>query len=124
MTRKDLYKLVEERLGLIKATLSAKGTEYAKSENAFHNFEEATGLSFHTSREMVAWEYSVKHLQSIKDILKHVSTDEYNGYPDEAMIREKFGDAIVYFILMESMLLEKAREYELKKKYEQNESSY
>ena len=78
-----------------------KGREYANEENAFHNFIKAKGLSFHNCREKIAWEYSVKHLQSIKDIIQEV---DKGGIPSPSAVEEKIGDAINYLILIEAML--------------------
>jgi hypothetical protein len=124
MTQIEFRKTVEERLELIKAVLLSKGKEYATSDNAFHNFEASVSASFTDSREKVAWDFNVKHLQSIKDMIAHVAIDGNNGYPTEEMIKEKFGDAINYFILIEAMMLERIRAYNLLKKYEQQDVIY
>jgi hypothetical protein len=103
MKRSELDKEVENRIELIKSVLLKKGTEYATGGDAFHNFNQAKGLSFHNSREKIAWEYSVKHLQSIKDIIELV---DKGGIPSLAAVEEKFGDAINYLILIEAMIKE------------------
>ncbi len=100
MNRKEFNALVDKRKELIESVLQKKGAEYANEANVFHNFEEGAKLSFHNSREMVAWEYMIKHLQSIKDMISN------NTPYSEHVIREKFGDAINYMILMEAMMLE------------------
>lgn len=74
-----------------------KQEEYGDGKNPFHNFDEAIGLSLHNDPEKVGWEFCVKHLQSVKDIL---NTLEY----DQAMIDEKFGDIIIYMTLIHGML--------------------
>ena len=107
MQRHEFDVIVEKRLELIKKVLLSKGKEYASEKSAFHNFEAATGLSFHKTREKVAWEYMVKHLQSIKDILNHIETGGFNGYPSTPLVEEKLGDAINYLILIEAMLHER-----------------
>jgi hypothetical protein len=104
-TREDFHKLiVEKRIELIRSVLITKNLEYCGDKSPFHNFKSSTGLSFHDSAEKVCWEFAVKHLQSIKDILNDV---ELGNMPSEALITEKFGDAINYLILMEGMLKEK-----------------
>jgi hypothetical protein len=100
MNRKEFNALVDKRKELIESVLQKKGAEYANEVNVFHNFEEGAKMSFHNSREMVAWEYMIKHLQSIKDMISN------NKPYSEHIIREKFGDAINYLILMEAMMLE------------------
>ena len=100
MNRKEFNALVDKRKQLIESVLQKKGAEYANEANVFHNFEEGAKMSFHSKREMVAWEYMIKHLQSIRDM---VGDDKSYS---EHVIREKFGDAINYLILMEAMMLE------------------
>ena len=50
---------------------------------------------------MVAWEYMVKHLQSVKDI---ISGDVPSS---KETLDEKFNDIIVYSLLIKGMLQEK-----------------
>ena len=100
MNKIEFNKLVDQRIEFIKAVLQKKGAEYANDKDVFHNFEEGTKMSFHDKREMVAWEYMMKHMISIKDMI--ASKDAYSEYT----IREKFGDAINYLILMEAMMLD------------------
>lgn len=100
MNKIEFNKLVDERIKLIQSVLQKKGAEYATDKDVFHNFEEGTKMSFHDKREMVAWEYMMKHMISIKDMIS--SKQAYS----EHTIREKFGDAINYLILMEAMMLE------------------
>lgn len=100
MNKIEFNKQVDERIKLIQSVLQKKGAEYANDKDVFHNFEEGTKMSFHDKREMVAWEYMMKHIISIKDMI--ASKNAYS----ENTIREKFGDAINYLILMEVMMLE------------------
>ena len=100
MNKTEFNKLVDERIKLIQSVLQKKGAEYANDKDVFHNFEEGTKMSFHNTREMVAWEYMMKHMISIKDMISSKSAFS------EHTIREKFGDAINYLILMEAMMLE------------------
>lgn len=85
-----------QRLDELKMLLSSKGNEYANIEDVHHNFKKATGLSLHNKPEQVLWEYCVKHLQSIRDIVngKHV---------DYSTVKEKTGDIIAYMLILESM---------------------
>jgi hypothetical protein len=100
MNKIEFNKQVDERIRLIQSVLQKKGAEYANDKDVFHNFEEGTKMSFHDTREMVAWEYMMKHIISIKDMISNKQS--YS----EHMIREKFGDAINYLILIEAMMLE------------------
>lgn len=100
MDKIEFNKLVDERIKLIQSVLKKKGAEYANEEDVFHNFEEGTKMSFHDTREMVAWEYMMKHMISIKDMISSKQTFS------EHTIREKFGDAINYLVLMEAMMIE------------------
>jgi hypothetical protein len=97
-------KVVSRRLELIQKVLQAKGTEYGADKTAFHNFEEATGISLHSKKTSAAWEMCVKHLVSIKDIITDYETKGI--VPSEALLEEKLGDAINYFILLEGMFKE------------------
>ena len=67
----------------------------------------------HDKPEMVAWEFATKHFQSIKDIIS-------GKVPaSQAAIDEKFGDAIVYLLLMKGMMTERQRNVEdVRIKYE------
>jgi len=105
MNREAFNNLVERRISLTKVTLVKKGQEYSSETDVFHNFKSATGLSFHNTPEKVGWEFMVKHLQSIKDIMDIV--DNEGRLPSVEMIEEKFGDAINYLILIEGILKSK-----------------
>jgi hypothetical protein len=112
MIRSEFNKIVDKRLNLIKQVLLSKGKEYSTDLDVFHNFKAATGLSFHEAPEKVCWEFMVKHLQSIKDILNHIEILGINDYPTREIITEKFGDAINYLVLLEGMLEERQQFYE------------
>jgi hypothetical protein len=93
--------IVKDRILMIENLLASKGKEYSTGDR-FSNFKDAAGgLSFHNRPEMVAWEFATKHFQSIKDIIS-------GKVPaDQATIDEKFGDPIVYLLLMKGMMTEK-----------------
>ncbi len=112
MTREEFNTIVARRQELINNVLASKGTEYsAGNQDAFHNFKKAIGLSFHNTQEKVAWEFAVKHFQSIKDMLDHLSIDGFNGHPKTEYVEEKIGDAINYLILIEGMIKERIKNY-------------
>ena len=103
----------KEFLGKLLEVCRAKQREYADGKNAFHNFEEAVGFSTHNSREACGWEFCVKHLQSVRDIINNVDeTGTINGFADQALLDEKFGDIIVYMTLLHGMLTDRIKENE------------
>jgi hypothetical protein len=108
MTKSEFSKqIVSKRLELIEKVLVQKSKEYAPDiDNAFHNFEVAEGLSFHSCREKAAWEMMVKHLVSIMDLLDMCEIRNFTPNVDRALISEKFGDAINYLVLLEGMVSE------------------
>jgi hypothetical protein len=105
MTRKQFVEeVVQRRVQLIKDVLETKNSEYADKDDVFKAFTESLPLSFHDTKQAVAWEFMVKHLQSIKMIIE---TRAKTGHiPDEKMLEEKIGDAINYLILIEGMFKE------------------
>lgn len=109
MKKEDFNILLKERIAEIEQKLVVKRDEYAYGEDVFTAFKRAVGISFHDCPEQLAWEYMTKHLQSIKDIVQKVSREGVNGTPDKDVMREKFGDAINYLLLIELMMLERIR---------------
>jgi len=101
MQKQDFVASAEKNLTEIIELLKKKGKEYSNGDT-FSNFKAASGgLSFHKKPEMVAWEYMVKHLQSVKDI---ISGDVPSS---KEILDEKFNDIIVYSLLIKGMLQEK-----------------
>jgi hypothetical protein len=98
MNYNDFEQMAMHSLAEIMERFHNKNTEYASQEDVFSNFKKAAGgLSYHCKAEQVAWEYAVKHLQSIKDMIaSETSTAE--------AIDEKIGDAIAYMLLIKGML--------------------
>ena len=111
MRKEDFNILLKERVNEIEQKLTQKRDEYVTNEDVFSAFKKATGLSFHDCPEQLAWEYMTKHLQSIKDMIETVSKHGYNGYPEKDTLREKFGDAINYLLLIELMMVERIRNF-------------
>lgn len=110
MNRQEFNKHVEHVFERTANVLLKKGNEYSKVENVFHNFENATGISLHDEPTSVAWEFLVKHLQSIKDMLIELEATCLKPKFNEEVVEEKFGDAINYLILIEGMLMQKLKE--------------
>jgi hypothetical protein len=105
MTRKQFVQdVVQRRVQLIKDVLQTKNEEYAGQDDVFKAFTEALPLSFHDTKQAVAWEFMVKHLQSIKLIIEERA--KKGKIPDEKLLEEKIGDAINYLILIEGMFKE------------------
>jgi hypothetical protein len=105
MTRKQFVEeVVQRRIQLIQNVLQRKNEEYAGKDDVFKAFTEALPLSFHDTKQAVAWEFMVKHLQSIKLIIEERA--KTGKIPDEKLLEEKIGDAINYLILIEGMFKE------------------
>lgn len=105
MTRKQFVQdVVQRRVQLIQDVLQSKNEEYAGQDDVFKAFTEALPLSFHDTKQAVAWEFMVKHLQSIKMIIE--ARSKSGKIPDEKVLEEKIGDAINYLILIEGMFKE------------------
>lgn len=105
MTRKQFVQdVVQRRVQLIKDVLETKNSEYADKDDVFKAFTEALPLSFHDTKQAVAWEFMVKHLQSIKMIIE--ARAKTGKIPDQKVLEEKIGDAINYLILIEGMFKE------------------
>jgi len=102
-------KTVVEALEKIKIILTIKNKEYVRGEDVFHNFENAKKISLHTTREAVAWEFMVKHLQSLKDIVNDVEKDKHY-YLKQGLIDEKCIDIINYTLIIRAMLLNRIEE--------------
>jgi hypothetical protein len=109
MNRTEFNKVVEAVFDRTRIVLVKKGDEYSSVTDVFHNFNNSTGISLHDTNTAVAWEFLVKHLQSIKDIITKIETTALlpEKIYSEHLIDEKFGDAINYLILIEGMLKEK-----------------
>ena len=104
MTIDKLDDVFKDTFNTILELSQKKNSEYSSTVDVFSNFNKAsTGLSFHNKKEMVAWEYLTKHLQSIKDI---ISSDKYVS---EEVLNEKFNDAITYLLLIKAMMYEKMK---------------
>lgn len=105
MTRKQFVQdVVQRRVQLIQEVLEHKNSEYADKEDVFKAFTESLPLSFHDTKQAVAWEFMVKHLQSIKMIIE--AKAKSGKLPDEKLLEEKIGDAVNYLILIEGMFKE------------------
>lgn len=104
MERSEFAVIATQTMNEITDLIQRKAKEYSTGD-AFSNFKNASGgLSFHDKPEMVAWEFAVKHLQSIKDIISGKVPSSNH------VVDEKVNDAIVYLLLIKGMLIEKNTE--------------
>lgn len=94
---------VDERLKLIKDVLIKKSKEYSTDNDKLENFHLGAQQSG-KSREEVLDGYLLKHLVSYRKMLRELGDDIY---PNEDLIREKFGDIIIYFIIQEIQFLDR-----------------
>lgn len=105
MTRnRFIDEIVETRLSLIRDVLAKKNTEYASDDDVFKAFVLSTSFSLHKTPQATAWEFMVKHLQSIQQMVSDY--ERVGKLPNEAQLEEKIGDAINYLILLEGMFKE------------------
>jgi len=106
MNTETFVKYLNERLERTVKVLAHKRKEYVYTDNPMQNFEDAVGISIVRTREGVAYSYLVKHIQSAVGIIEYLEL--HGKVPHDAeLIREKFGDIINYFIIIEAMLLER-----------------
>jgi len=104
MEKQEFAVIADHTMRQINDLIQKKAKEYSTGD-AFSNFKDASGgLSFHDRPEMVAWEFAVKHMQSIKDIIAGKVPCNDNT------IDEKINDAIVYMLLIKGMLVERSTE--------------
>lgn len=102
MNYEDFEQMAMHTLAEIMERVHNKNTEYASTDDVFSNFKRAAGgLSYHCKPEQVAWEYVVKHIQSVKDM---IAADSSNSQ----LIDEKIGDVIAYMLLIKGMLYKRS----------------
>lgn len=114
MNVKKFNEMLEERIERIKAVLDSKNKEYASDVDKLHNFKRA-GAMLQCSPEKALVGMWAKHIISILDIVDAIDKDEEGelikiceGYGlTKAMLEEKIGDAINYFILLEALIKER-----------------
>ena len=106
MKQTEFNKTIEEALNKVLSLLVLKNAEYANTTDVFHNFRNAVGLSFYTKKESVAWEFNVKHLQSIKDIIDYIEKNNSVNVNKEKL-DEKIIDAINYLLIIRAMVIER-----------------
>ena len=110
MTIAEFDKHQKELFDKLITLTEEKSKEYNTTEKRFDHFVESAGLSLHNEKESVSWEFCVKHLQSVRDIIKHVEDTGNIGDINQQRLDEKFGDIIVYMTLMHGMLTKRLQD--------------
>lgn len=101
MTNEEFDKLLDEWLVYTKSTLSKKAGEYATGADRLDNFKIQAQLKG-TNQADALWGNLSKQLASV------ISWFKYTINPTKAMRREKIGDTINYFILLDAVLEEES----------------
>lgn len=103
MKAEKFNEVVSRRLKIVSSLLKTKGAEYSTDVDRLHNFKRASEILGVTPAKACI-SFLAKHLVSIMDMV------EYGKTPSQAMIDEKFTDAINYFLLLEAVLMEQEAE--------------
>lgn len=112
MNTVEFNKLVEERCEKIKQVLAKKAGEYTRKDDRHHNFRQGASM-FGTTPEQYLMALNGKHLVSIMDMINDINQEPNKKYSEvaaeaaRAMMDEKIGDAINYFILLEGLMKER-----------------
>jgi hypothetical protein len=103
MNAKTFNIIVNERVDLIKKTLTNKAKEYVINDDRLYNFKRAGEIARCKPKEALKG-MMLKHLVSVFDLIEQ----EANSDRDKQLylIDEKIGDAINYLILLEALLKE------------------
>lgn len=95
--------LAKSRLEELTNILVVKGAEYATDGDRLHNFKTSARIA-NKSKAAVCDGFLLKQYTSYRDMLDKFDRDEPITV---AMIREKFGDILTYFLIQEIIFLEK-----------------
>jgi hypothetical protein len=100
MSNELFQNYLTERMDAIRVSLQSKGEEYAYNGDRMFNFNEGLRLNprLYKTREDVLESFLTKHLTSLTQILGDLQKGKY---PTKALLEEKLGDIINYYILME-----------------------
>lgn len=99
--------VVNATLDKCKETLVIKAKEYRRNNNPFHNFERGAELSGFDDVQVLKG-FLLKHEVSINDIINDYSVDGI--LPTEAMLDEKIGDILNYYLILKAMFIQKIEE--------------
>jgi hypothetical protein len=100
ITQEKFDEIINARLEKTKQLLLVKGKEYIRGDDRFHNFNRTAAMNRETPTRSLHGMHS-KHIVSILDMLDDI---DKGLLPTESMVTEKFGDAIVYFLLQEAQI--------------------
>jgi hypothetical protein len=90
-----LEKIIENGCNDLRDRLGSKNAEYASPEDVYHNFEEAAKMIPNGTKQIALWNFMVKHLVSLQDIIFKQENED--------LIPEKCGDIRAYITLLEGM---------------------
>jgi hypothetical protein len=111
MTYEDFDRLVEGLLNDSRQTLTKKAAEYATDVDRLHNFKQAAALENSTPEKALRGMLT-KHIVSVYDMITQVESGKLFPLP---LWREKCGDVRNYMILLEALVMERARNVEAEK---------
>lgn len=114
MNSKQFDAIVESRLTRTKHVLLVKAKEYANDSDRLHNFNKAGKMSNQTPEKALRG-MLLKHIVSMDDIIENI---DKGILPSEALLDEKIGDIINYYILIEACITDR---FERKQEEEVNE---
>jgi len=103
MTPEKFEEVLNDRLSKIKTVLSSKAKEYSSNSNRLHNFDVAARMDS-TTPEKALKGMLLKHEVSVRDLIEWAGSIDSHKIT-VALIDEKIGDVINYYILLEAMLL-------------------
>lgn len=103
MNGQEFDQLVEERIQKVNSSLVVKAREYANDTDRLHNFNKAGRMS-NQSPEKALRGMLLKHLVSVDDIIEKL---DQGILPSRALIDEKIGDVINYYILIEACIVDR-----------------
>ncbi len=93
-------KVVRERLETINHLLMVKGKEYVRGDDRYHNFTRSGEMNRQTPTRALHG-MNTKHLVSMLDMLDDIDA---GSYPTEKAVNEKFGDIMVYLVILEALI--------------------
>lgn len=96
---------VQSTLQKIQELLLAKGKEYRRGNNPYHNFEVGAKMT-NEIPEKVLHGFLLKHLVSYQDMLNDI---EQGKLPKIEVVEEKFGDILVYFLIQKCLIINRIK---------------
>lgn len=103
MSHAEADSYISSAIEHIHTSLAVKGKEYVRNDDRMHNFNVA-GRMKGITREQAIDGMRLKHIVSIDDIRNDIAVGKL---PTTEVIKEKFGDAINYYILEMMSILHK-----------------